>query len=110
MGREDPGTLDKDYIGERMADILPLVKECFEEALRDHPTLAGKLVVEFTISGEAGVGGLIEDSKVVEGTTIEDASLRECIQETMYALEMHAPEQGGRVVVRYPFTLELHGP
>jgi hypothetical protein len=107
---EDPGTLDKDYIRERMNDIVPLVKECYENALRDQPELHGRIVVEFTISGEPGLGAVIEDSKILEESSITDASLRECVQESMYALEMRAPERGGRVVVRYPYILEPHGP
>jgi len=103
------GTLDKDYIRERMQDLMPLVKECYDNALRDHPDLRGRLVVEFTLSGEPGAGAIIEDSKILDGS-IENAPLRECVQETMYALELKAPDEGGRIVVRYPFELEVHGP
>ena len=101
----DVGTLDHHYVRERIGDIVPLVKECYENALRDSPALEGKVVVEFALSGEPGAGAVIEESKILEGSTIGDPSLRECVQETMYAVELRAPERGGRLVVTYPFVL-----
>ncbi len=99
-----PGVLDKDYIREQMDEILPLVKECYEQTLERRPNISGKAVVEFSIVGEEDVGGIIELSEFdPEASTIEDAEFSECIQETMYGLEFDPPQSGGRVVVKYPF-------
>src|SRR5688572_10462224 len=43
-----PGTLDGPYIKSRIGEIAPLMKECYENALRTAPQLAGRLVVKFT--------------------------------------------------------------
>jgi RNA polymerase sigma-70 factor (ECF subfamily) len=101
-----PRKLDKDYIHEEITDLLPLVQECFEAALEQHPNLSGKLMVRFTIVGEPGIGGLISESTIEDGeSTISDAGVRECIANTMYAAQFPAPEGGGQMVVEYPFVL-----
>lgn len=96
--------LDKGYIRTQLAALLPLIKECYENALITQPTLAGKLVVDFTIIAEPDVGGLVSESAINDAhSTIADAPLRECVQETMYAAHFPAPLDGGEVRVTYPF-------
>jgi len=97
------GSLKREYIQERMREIVPLVKECYHLALDQSPDLDGKIVVEFSIVGDPELGGLIEKSEVVDGNLAGDETLAECLRETMYALRLDAPEGGGRVVVKYPF-------
>lgn len=98
------GALDKDYIRERVRDVLPLLTECYTLALEDAPELAGKLVTEFVISGEPEIGGLVEESTIAdEGSTISHPGMRECIRETLYSIEFEPPPDGGKVLVRYPF-------
>ena len=99
------GELDKEYIREQMQALVPLVKECYENALREQPQLAGKLVVNFTIVAEPEVGGLVAESAIAaEGSTILDPAMRECVQETMYGAKFPPPQGGGEVHVTYPFT------
>lgn len=98
--------LNVDYIREQMVALLPLVKECYENALSDRPQLAGKLTVRFTIVAEPDVGGLVSDSTIDStASTIDDAGLRECVQETMYGARFPAPRDGGELRVTYPFIL-----
>jgi len=100
----DASELDKDYIRAQLAALLPLIKECYENALITQPTLAGRLVVNFTIIAEPDVGGLVSESAINnEKSTIADAPLRECVQETMYGAHFPAPLDGGEVRVTYPF-------
>jgi len=106
----EPAKLDSAYIRERIKDIVPLVKECYENALEEKPDLEGRIFVEFAIGGEPDVGAVVEDSKILDNSTITDASLLECVRETMYALELEPPERGGRVVVVYPFKFARRGP
>jgi hypothetical protein len=99
------GTLPADYIRAQMQAIRPLIIECYEETLRTEPGLAGRLVVEFDIAGEPDVGGIVEDSRIDESSDLaRSAALSECVRETIYSLELRAPEGGGRVQVRYPFV------
>ncbi len=101
---QDVGQLDKEYIRDRVKEIVPLVAECYEMSLADEPTLAGTVVVHFVMAGEPEVGGVVESSEIdAERSTLSRPALDECIRETMYALEFDPPEDGGRVEVRYPF-------
>ena len=84
---------------------MPPIKECYETARSPHPTLAGKLVVDFTIIAEPDIGGLVSESAINGAhSTIADPALRECVQETMYAAQFPAPPDGGEVRVTYPFA------
>jgi RNA polymerase sigma factor (sigma-70 family) len=108
----DDGDLDKDYIRSAMQDLIPLLTECYEHGLERDPTLAGSVAVDFTIEGEPGVGGVVGESKIDPDpaeTTLRDPDVRECIQETMYALEIDPPKNGGTVRVHYPFTFHPAG-
>jgi hypothetical protein len=99
-----PGTLSKEYIQEQIREIVPLVKQCYEQALAERPDTAGKLVVRFSIVADPELGGLIEQSEILESEEgAANENLSECVRETMYALRLKAPEGGGRVVVTYPF-------
>jgi hypothetical protein len=99
------GSLDKEYIRAAIRELIPLVHECYENALRDRPDLGGRLTVEFRIAGEPAIGGVVTESRIAEtdaGTL--HAGLEECVRETMYGLKLAAPAGGGTVKVRYPFV------
>jgi RNA polymerase sigma factor (sigma-70 family) len=96
---------DADYITEAMRGLLPVVVDCYKQASAKTPTLAGTLVVNFTIEGEPGIGGLVTESAVDPSQSeIQDLTLSECVQETIFALAIDPPINGGRVKVTYPFT------
>jgi RNA polymerase sigma factor (sigma-70 family) len=102
--------MDKEYIRAAVRAIIPLLSECYEEGLARDPTLAGKVVVEFTIEGEPKVGGIVGESAIdPEESDLADPVVRECIQETMHALEIDPPAEGGVVKVRYPFAFAPAG-
>lgn len=98
------GSLDKEYIRSTIKEAIPLVKECYELALREHPDLGGLLKVRFTIGAEPEVGGLVEQVEIDgQDPAALDPGLRECMEQTIYSLEFPPPEGGGRVNVTYPF-------
>ncbi len=103
---EPRGSLSKEYIQQAVREIIPLVKECYELALAEEPELSGKLTVRFEVVADEEQGGLIADSQIVpdEARPAPSALLSECLQESMYALKLEAPEGGGKVVVTYPFV------
>lgn len=97
--------LDAAYIRAQIQTLLPLLKECYENTLRGHGGVRGKLVVDFTIVGEPDLGALVSESAINDAaSTITDADLRECVRETMYAARFPAPTSGGEVHVSYPFA------
>jgi RNA polymerase sigma factor (sigma-70 family) len=96
---------DADYIRVAMTALLPMVVDCYKQARVSHPALAGTLVVNFTIEGEPGVGGVVTQSTIdPETSEIKDPDLGQCVQETMFALEIDPPTNGGTVKVTFPFT------
>jgi hypothetical protein len=105
------GDLDKDYIRARVREVIPLLAECYDQALERQPDLRGRLVVKFVVAGEPDVGGVIESSEVdAEQSTMHEAELHECVRETMYAMEFEAPAAGGTISVTYPFEFRPDGP
>ena len=112
---EAKGSLDKAYIQAQVREIIPLVKECYDmalEAAKDtSEPLDGVLKVRFSIIGDEELGGVIEDSQVLEGTPLSgNAALTECVQETMYGLQLEPPRGGGKVVVTYPLRFQTSEP
>ena len=51
-------------------------------------------------------GGLVAESQIIDArSTIADKDVRECVQESMYALRFPPPGEGGEVHIEFPFTL-----
>jgi RNA polymerase sigma factor (sigma-70 family) len=99
-----PGELDKDYVRSSVRELLPMVRECYEAAREHTPDLGGRIAVTFTIEGEPEIGGVIGSSQIDQAqTTVADPPMLECVQETMYAIEIDPPPGGGVVTVTYPF-------
>jgi hypothetical protein len=107
-----PPVLDANYVRERIKeDLVPVAIECYESALADDPTLAGTLVVNFTILGDPEVGGVVDDATIAdEGSTLANEFVRECIRESMMAVQFDAPPEGGRVEVTYPIKFAPEEP
>lgn len=108
-GKEPPpalasaeGDLEKEYIRDAVQGLIPLLAECYQQGLERDPALAGRVTVDFTIEGEPEVGGVVGESSI-RTSSIDDPAVLECIQETMYALEIEPPSGGGVVQVTYPF-------
>lgn len=103
-------TLDKEYIRASVRDLIPLLVECYEQGLLRDPKLAGSIIVEFTIEGEPGVGGVVGESALdPAASTLLDPAVRDCVQETMFGIEIEPPAGGGVVKVRYPFEFRSAG-
>jgi hypothetical protein len=104
------GELDKEYVRKQVRELLPLLRECYDNARERHPDLAGKMVVRFVMGGEPEVGGVIEESEVLPASTITEPDMVECVRETMYALRFEPPAGGGRVTVHYPLVFHSEPP
>lgn len=91
----------------RQIDTLnDLLGECYDLGRAEDPALSGKVMLLFTVSGEPGVGGLVSDAHFDEaGTTIAQATTRECMIESLGALELEAPPEG--IQVSRQITLDL---
>ncbi len=132
---EEPmGSLDEGYIRDVVReDLLPIVEECYENALEQQPDLAGTVTLHFSIAGDESVGGIVDDVSFGEGTSFIDdgetpppvgtpretmssgakarpklpiadnPEFAECLSESTASLLFDPPQGGGRVEVSYPF-------
>lgn len=73
------------------------VRGCYEMGLRTNPSLAGRVVVSFTIGRDGAVG-------MVNASGDMPADVSGCVAKTFYGLSFPAPE-GGVVNVTYPISL-----
>jgi hypothetical protein len=103
--RKTEAVLDKEYIRAAVTEgMVPALHDCYDAELEEDPTLEGKVVMRFEILGDQEVGGVVDNVEIVgDETTLQNAALHECMEESMYALDFPAPDQGGTVTVTYPF-------
>jgi hypothetical protein len=83
----------------RALDTLnTLLGECYDLGRAEEPGLAGTLRLRFTIAGEPKVGGMLEHVEIVaENTSITQQTIRDCVTEQLYSLELDPPPDGMRV-------------
>jgi len=83
-------------------DYFPLAKQCYGNALERNPKLAGTIEMSFRILGDPKIGGVVDDVKLSDGTTIDDKEMQTCMRESMMSVTFDAPPEGGEVTVVYP--------
>ena len=95
--------VDPKYIQDRIhKDLFPLALDCYTDALKKSPKLAGRLNVYFRVVGDPKIGGVVDETKMLEDTTIDDADFQRCVRESMMSVTFDAPPDGGMVTVVYP--------
>ena len=105
-GPEPVGELDKEYVQRRIReDFLPMAKECYEAALERDGGLAGRMVFQFAIVGDETVGGIVESAELDPSSTLGEDELVTCMRESLLSVTFPPPKRGGRVTVKFPFTL-----
>jgi hypothetical protein len=95
-----PELLSKASFDETITDHFSDVSDCYVAALEGNPDLAGKLNAEFTI----GADGVPSSVTVVEGSTITDEALAQCICDAAASWGFDAPAEAG-MRLRYEFKL-----
>ena len=98
------GSLDKEIIRRVIRAHMNEVRACYEQGLRRQPTLAGRVVVRFTISSIGTVSGA-----TVQSSTLGNAQVEQCIVRTVERWRFPSAKGGGIVIVSYPFTLAPAG-
>ena len=101
-----PDEEQKDYIRAAVHELIPMLTDCYNEGIERDPKIEGTVVVEFTLEGDPDIGGVVGDSKIdpdPKESSLADVQVRECIQQTMYGLQIDPPKSG-LVKVRYPFA------
>jgi len=100
------GHYDTEYIRQNFREMMfPILKQCYDAALKQQPTLRGKLVLNFRIVGDPDVGGVVDDASIADDSTLKDSEMETCARESLLALTFDKPPSGGGVVtVRYPIA------
>ncbi len=114
QAEKDQGQLSEESIRDAVREIIPEIKTCYEEQLANDSELAGRLSVYFKIIGEPDVGGIIDDAEIVRDGSDQSLAGNEdftdCILDSMDLIELPAPEDGGEVIVTYPFEFTVPEP
>ena len=107
------GRVDPTYIRDRIReDFVPMAQTCYESLLTRKPGVGGRIVMNFTIAGEPGVGGVVDhvtiettDDAGVSDGGVSDGDFVNCISESLLTVAFRPPPERGQLTVRYPLTL-----
>lgn len=81
-----------DFIRSNSSDI----QQCYQDRVRERPTLQGKLVTRFDIGPNGKVIGATADG-------IQDRDLIVCVVGVVRKWEFNKPASGGKLRIAYPF-------
>ncbi len=98
------GALDKELIRRIVRRHINEVTFCYQKELVRKPDLYGRVMIQFTIGGSGNV-----IASVVQQSTMNNASVDQCIAGAVRRWEFPKPQGGGVVIVSYPFVLKSSG-
>ena len=93
------GALDKSLIDRVIKRNMNQIKYCYQKQLNASPTLNGKIVVKFVISGDGSVSQAKTHSSTMDG----GGAVQSCINDRFLRFQFPEPRGGGIVIVKYPF-------
>lgn len=95
-----------DWEKRALGTLNDLLGQCYDLGRAEDAKLAGTITLRFTLVGEPNVGGLLDRVEIVdEDTTISQPTLRDCLGQQLYALELDPPPDG--VTVERELTLKF---
>ena len=92
------GNMDRSVIDEVIKRHMSRIRYCYQRELTKDPSLAGKIVMKFTIAGDGSVS-----SANVKATSMNNLAVEDCILRTFMKMEFPKPKGNGSVFVSYPF-------
>jgi len=95
------GALDRAVIDSHIRRNLAKIRWCYEKELAKNPSLYGRIVINFTISGT----GAVSQSKV-NRTTMGNETVESCVSNQIRTISFPPPRGGGIVIVNYPFVFK----
>jgi TonB family protein len=98
------GSLDRDIIRRTIRRHINEVRFCYEQELSTHPSLAGRMVLQFSIAGSGQVL-----TSVMQSSTLGNVRVENCTVQAVRRWEFPKPDGGGLVVVSYPFVFAPAG-
>ncbi len=97
------GQMDKQAILKVILNNIDAIRYCYERELTQHPSLSGKLVVDFVI----GTNGRVRSSSVIR-TTMNNPRVERCVASRIRRLVFPKPSYG-IVEVKFPFVFRSEG-
>ncbi|HZH04875.1 MAG TPA: AgmX/PglI C-terminal domain-containing protein, partial [Myxococcaceae bacterium] len=97
------GSIDRDAVAKAVNSHLQEVRACYEKALLRDPSLAGKVVLEWTIS----TAGRVVSTKT-KSSTLRNGAVESCILQELKGWQFPSAK-GGTVIVSYPFLFNSVG-
>ena len=97
------GSVDREAVARTVNAHLQEVRACYERALLKEPGLAGKVVLEWTIS----LSGDVATAKT-KSSTLHNSAVESCILQDLKSWRF-PPAKGGLVIVSYPFLFNSVG-
>ncbi|WP_309896538.1 AgmX/PglI C-terminal domain-containing protein [Archangium sp.] len=97
------GTIDRDAVAKVVNSHLQEVYACYERALLKDPSLAGKVVLEWTIATTGKVAAVKTKS-----SSLRNPSVEACILGGLKTWTF-PPAKGGAVIITYPFIFNSVG-
>lgn len=92
------GSVDESELAKVLEQNLSKFQYCYEKALLADPSLAGTLVMQWTLSTSGAVSG----ARAVR-SELNNSALHACVAGVLQTLRFPAPK-GGSVNVKYPFA------
>lgn len=92
------GFVEMKLVEKAIYDNNRLLRGCFEQAKQDDKRLGGTLWLTMTLGIDGRVRGAIREGR----STIENASMQQCIERRLSTIRFPEPE-GGAVTFSYPF-------
>ena len=93
--------ISREYILRVVRAHLPEIRACYEDGLRSHPDLAGRVVIRFSILGDGTV-----PSADVTASTLSDPAVGQCIAARVRTFVFPPIDRVGGIQVNYPFIFE----
>jgi TonB family protein len=97
------GILDSAEVNKVVKSRLTAIKMCYEKALKQNPTLEGKLSVQFTI----GTSGRVTSASI-KADTLGNPDVASCVLDKVKTFAFSKPE-GGSVEYVFPFVFKPSG-
>jgi TonB family protein len=97
------GNIDRDAVAKCINSHLQEVRGCYERALIKDPGLAGKVVLEWTISQTGSVA-----TAKTKSSSLRNSAVESCILSTLKTWQFPKP-RGGVVIISYPFLFNSVG-
>lgn len=95
------GELDEKTVQQYIRRFLSGIKWCYQDRLQSNRKLGGKVTLAFTILPN----GSVLDPRTVN-SSLDDATLEQCIVNKMSRWKFPSPKDGGVVEVAYPLILK----